>query len=296
MWAGAVALDSAIVTGLRIVFITFVAPIAQRFVEALVARGHEPVAVLGARRDRERRTPPADIVLTDESVPNGVDLLLPRDKWSIEPLVRAYEPDVVLCYGYPWKIPLAALEVPQYGSANMHPALLPRHRGPVPFAWTLREDDPHFGVTWHRMEAELDTGAILAQTSVPVEDTDTTVFDIAPKVMEAAIGLLDGVLDKLVAGDPGTPQDEAQATWAGHFEEDYATVDWSQPARAVHNQVRAWNLTFGMSDIVAPVSELDGRLVRLIRTSLTDPGDDARRVECAGGPIWVLESEPVANR
>jgi methionyl-tRNA formyltransferase len=284
------------VAGLRIVFITFVAPIAQRFVAALEELGHEPVAVLGARRSTDRPGPIADIELTDETVPKHVDLLLPRDKWSLEPLLRAYEPDVALCYGYPWKIPLAALEVPRYGSANMHPAFLPRHRGPVPFAWTLREGDSHFGVTWHRMDAELDTGAILAQDSVPVEDTDTTIFEIAPKVMEAAIGLLEGVLAKLVAGDPGTPQDDTQATWAGHFEEDYATVDWSQPARSVHNQVRAWSLTFGMSDLVAPVAELDGERVRLIRTSLTDPGAGARRLDCGDGPIWVLESEPVNDR
>jgi methionyl-tRNA formyltransferase len=113
--------------------------------------------------------------------------------------------------------------------------------------------------------------------------------------MDAAIALLDDVLARLVAGDPGTPQDDTQATWAGHFEEDYAAVDWSQPARAVHNQVRSWHLTFGMSDIVAPVADLDGESVRLIRTSLTDPGEGGRRVECGDGPIWVLESERVTN-
>ena len=59
----------------------------------------------------------------------------------------------------------------------------------------------------------------------------------------------------------------------------------------MHNQVRAWAMTFGMYDIVAPVAELDGERVKLLRTSLVDPGGDARRVECGDGPIWIVESE-----
>ena len=57
--------------------------------------------------------------------------------------------------------------------------------------------------------------------------------------------------------------------------------------------MRAWQLMFGMSGIVAPIAHLDGEQVRLVRTSLTDPGDGARRVEAGDGPLWIVESEPV---
>jgi methionyl-tRNA formyltransferase len=216
---------------------------------------------------------------------------MPTSKHEVAPLLRAYDPDVTLCWSYPWKLPQEALDVARLGSVNQHPALLPRHRGPIPFAWALREGDSHFGITWHRMDAELDTGPILAQTSIPIEDTDCTILDVAPRLAPAALGLLPRVFERLEAGDPGDPQPEEGASWAGHFDEDYAEVDWSQPARVVHNQVRAWNFTFGLSDLVAPVAELDGERVRLIRTSLTDPGDGARRVECGDGPIWIVEQE-----
>ena len=83
-------------------------------------------------------------------------------------------------------------------------------------------------------------------------------------------------------------------TWAGHFTDDeYARVDWSHTARQIHNQVRAWHLTFSMSGLRAPVAELDGEQVVLLQTRLTDPGDGARRVECGDGPIWVVAPEPV---
>ena len=284
--------------GLRIVVITMVAPLAQGLVGAVRELGHEPIAVMGARRPPDKPQPEhlEWLLLTDKTAPTGVDVILPADKLRLEPLLRVYEPDVALCYGYPWKIPLGALTVPRYGSANHHPALLPRHRGPIPFAWAFREGDSEFGITWHRMDAELDTGNILAQSTVPLLDTDTVIMDFAPRIAEVAFGLLPTVLDKLVAGDPGEPQDDSKASWAGHFEEDYAPVDFSRSAREVHNQVRAWSLTFDMSEIIGPVAELDGEQRKLLRTSLTEPEEgEARRVECGDGPLWIVESEPVPS-
>jgi methionyl-tRNA formyltransferase len=285
--------------GLRIVLVSNVPPITERMVPVLRDLGHEVPGLVASRRPRDWPAAPAgDLRMSDESAPAGLDLLFAKDKHSVEALLAAYEPDLMLCWGFPWKLPQAALDVPRLGSVNCHPGPLPRHRGPVPFAWTLRCGDSHYGTTWHRMDAELDTGAILAQATVPVEDTDTTIFDIGPRIGAAAIGLLPEVLAKVVAGDPGEPQDESLATWAGHFEDDeYAVVDWSQPARAIHDQVRAWWLTFNLSGIVAPRAVLGkGERVRLVRTSLTDPGGGAgRRVECGDGPLWILESEPLAE-
>jgi methionyl-tRNA formyltransferase len=274
----------------RIVAICTIRPIADALVGALRDLGHEPVAVLAPRRKTEQEEL---LRLTDASAPPGVDLLFARDKRSIEPLVRAYEPDLTLCWGFPWKIPQAALDVPRLGSINQHPALLPRHRGPIPLAWALRDGDREWGVTWHRMDAELDTGRLLAQTTVPIDDDDVDIAEFGPKLIRAALELLPPVLARVAAGDPGEPQPAEGVTWAGHFEDDdYALVDWSQPARQIHNQVRAWHLTFGLSGLVAPVAELNGERLVLLQTRLTDPGGGARRVECRDGPIWLVASKP----
>ena len=198
-----------------------------------------------------------------------------------------------MCWGFPWKLPQGALDVARLGSINQHPALLPRHRGPIPFAWTLRDGDTDWGFTWHRMDAELDTGNILAQGRSPVRDDDCDIAEFGPRLLEQAIALLPQALDRVAAGDPGDPQPEEGATWAGHFEDDdYVRIDWSQPARQIHNQVRAWQLTFGHSKLRAPLATLDGGEVVVLQTRLTDPGAGAVRVECGDGPIWVVANEP----
>ena len=93
--------------------------------------------------------------------------------------------------------------MPRLGSINLHPALLPRHRGPIPLAWALREGDAEWGSTWHRMDAELDTGNVLVQTTVPIEDDDVDIaeFGPAPRRRGEILARSSGR-----AGDPGDPQ------------------------------------------------------------------------------------------
>ncbi len=276
--------------GWRIAVISTVPPVADLLVSALRDLGHEPVAVISARRDRPVPDRPE---LSDSTAPPGVDVLIARDKSSMEPLLRACRPDLAVCWGFPWRIPLAALEVPRLGSINCHPALLPRHRGPIPMAWSFRDGDGHFGVTWHRMDADLDTGGILAQATVPMEDDDFEIDVVGPRMARIALDLLPGVLERVAAGDPGEPQPADGVTWAGHFGEDYVEVDWTKPARAIHDQVRAWAFTFNLRELVGPIADLEGRRVRLTRTSLAKPGDDAIMVETGDGPIWVVDYEPL---
>jgi methionyl-tRNA formyltransferase len=280
--------------GHRIVVISAVLPVAEPLIAHLRELGHDPVVWLLARRAPDRPVPPWGEV-TDETAPAGVSVLLARDKDAVTPLLRGFEPDVVLCWGFSWKLPQEALDVARLGAVNHHPALLPRHRGPIPLAWAMREGDGEFGLTWHRMDAEYDTGPILAQTTVPIEDDDTTIEVIGPKLIQGALGLLPRVFERLEAGDPGDPQSSEGVSWAGLFGADYAAVDWSQPARAIHNQVRAWHLTFGTCPVEGPIAELDGERVKLLRTSLTDPGDGSRAVECGEGQIWIVESEPATG-
>jgi len=275
----------------RIVFISTVPPVVQSFVPLLRELGHEPVAVISARR---RRPVPERPSISDETVPAELDIHVPNHRRAVEPILRVHRPDLVITWGYPWRIPASALAIPRLGGINLHPALLPRHRGPIPLAWAIRDGDAAFGVTWHRMDDRFDTGPILAQASVPILATDTSIGEVGPRLGAAAASLLPRVLERLAADDPGDAQSEEGATWAGFFEEDYAAVDWSESAEAIHRQVRAWQLAMGTGPVVGPVVELDGVRRRLTRTSLEEPAEGGRREVCGDGrPLWILETEPM---
>lgn len=274
----------------RVVLITVVPAVAQGYVEIVRALGHEPVAVISARR-RRAGTPQLPLVeAMAAGGPDGVDLVFPESKRSLAPLLRAYEPDLALCTGYPWLVPAEAIAVPPLGIVNGHPSLLPRYRGPFPVAWAVRNGETEIGFTYHLMDEAFDTGPVLAQARIPLDD-DETWEGLQGKLAESSPGLLAEVFDRLARGDRGTVQD-GEGEYQSGFEDGYRYVDPTHTAAEVHRQTRAWSFMPPVVPDPGPIFEQNGTRSRLVRTSLTEAAG-ADRLECADGPLWVLESTPV---
>jgi methionyl-tRNA formyltransferase len=218
--------------------------------------------------------------------PPELDVLFAATKHSIAGLLRGYEPDVALCTGFPWRITAEAIGVPKHGIVNGHPSLLPRYRGPFPIAWAVRNGETEIGLTYHLMDAEFDTGNVLAQTPMPLadDDTDATLFELFPAL---AAQLLPVVFERLARGDPGEPQEGGE--YQSSFEDDYRFVDVTQTVAEVHRQTRAWSFIPPIVPDVGPILERDGTRVRLVRTSLTEVAG-AEELACADGPLWIVES------
>jgi methionyl-tRNA formyltransferase len=286
----------------RVVIISMAPKAVGGYAQLLQALGHETAGVLTMRNSRRLEAVPQVI----ENTPVGIDTVVVGSKERVAPLLRSYEPDLALCSGFGWKLDAEALAVPRLGIVNGHPSLLPRWRGPNPFAWTLRSGDAELGFTFHLMDEGFDTGPILAQGSVPLtaDDSMSTLFERLP---ELAGRLLPKALARIEAGDRGDPQPDEGATYAPRFEDDYAEIDWRRPAREVHNQVRSWFLPT-VSGIMGPLTTLDGERVRVLETKLVDaeassePGtilerdDEGLLVACGDGAIRVLRTEPATSK
>jgi methionyl-tRNA formyltransferase len=281
--------NAALAGGWRIAVISGLTPVVQQMVARLRALGHEPFVWL--RHPPSTGTVPSWARVDADTVPAGVNLRFVADGLDLADVLCRLDPDLVICWGFPWKLPQQALDIARLGTVNQHLSCLPRHRGPHPLAWAVREGDSVFGVTWHRMDASFDTGPILAQDTVPIDDGDCTIEDVEPKLTRAGLDLLPGMLARVAAGDQGEPQSTEQATWAGAFTKDYAYVDWARSPKEIHNQVRAWRLVFKPMSVGGPFATLDGRRVKLLRTSLIDPGDSAPMIECGNGRLWIIESD-----
>ena len=153
---------------LRVVIVTRISAVLAGFDAVVRATGNEPVAFL-TLRDHDGRY--GDVPGLGELVMSAapeLDVLLPARRSTVAPLLASVQPDLVVCAGFPWKIPPDALGVPGLGWLNGHPSLLPWHRGPQPIAWAIREGDEEIGFTFHRMDTELDTGPIFAQRRFPL--------------------------------------------------------------------------------------------------------------------------------
>jgi methionyl-tRNA formyltransferase len=217
-----------------------------------------------------------------EDVPAGIDLLLPASPRALSALLSAYRPDVLLVFGFNWRLPPDALAVPKLGVLNVHPSALPKYRGPSPVLWAIRNGDPHLGLTVHRMTERIDAGPVVAQVEdLPLPDTVTSQ-DVWELIKSALPELINRALDRAVHGDPGSPQDEDQATYAGFPPPDWYTVTWQGSRHSLHNQVR---LLRYMCRGETAVLELEGDTLRVQGTSLTNDG--GLRIDCEDGPLWV---------
>ena len=248
----------------------------------LRALGHEPVALL-APRSSSGPPPPRSWSSPTRPCRTGSTSLCPRRvRDRTAPPFLCPRPDALL--GLPVEDPQAALDVPRLGSIDLHPALLPRHRGPIRSPGrcaTATLSGGRRGTAWTRSSTR---ATCSCRGRCRSRTTMSTSRSSAPSCGRARSSCLPRALERVAAGDPGRPAAHGGRDWAGHFEDDdYVRIDWSHPARSIHNQVRAWRLTFGMSGLRAPIAELDGEEVVVLQTRLTDPGGGARRVDAATG-------------
>jgi methionyl-tRNA formyltransferase len=274
---------------LRAVIVTRILPVALGFDAVLRGAGHEPVGLLTIRDTKNRYGPEFTLEGLLGGLPPELDVVLPSSRSRMAPLLASLRPDLVVCMGFPWKVPADALAVPPLGWLNGHPSLLPRHRGPVPIAWAIRNGDTDVGITFHRMDAELDTGPILAQASFPLgEYTVPNEFyeRMGPVVMET----LATALERIAAGDEGAPQSEG-GEYESFLTDEDAWLDASRPAVELHRLVWAWRYTIPVGELRGSLVELDGETVRVLASSLTEVAG-ARRLDCADAPLWLVEVEP----
>jgi methionyl-tRNA formyltransferase len=113
--------------------------------------------------------------------------------------IRAARPDLLVSCHFDQIFAAETLALAPGGGLNLHPSLLPRHRGPVPSIWALAEPEPRFGVTIHRLVPRIDAGAILAQREVPLPP-GTTASAAARALHLAGVPLLDEALRSPGAG------------------------------------------------------------------------------------------------
>lgn len=276
---------------MRIVIVTRVLPIALGFHAAIREAGHEPVALLTIR-DPERRYGDVDLAALVDTVPSGVDVLLASKRPSIAPLLRSLHPDLAVCMGMPWKVPPDALSVPQGGWLNGHPSLLPLHRGPVPISWAIRAGDEDVGISFHFMDEQLDTGPILAQRRMPLGDfvePDAFYARMGPLVMDA----LGDALEKIEAGEPGTPQGEG-GSYEPFFGEEDVRLDPSRSALEMHRLAWAWRYGIALHTEKGLLVDVGDETVRILESSL-DEVAGAPRVDCADAPLWLVRMEPLVE-
>jgi methionyl-tRNA formyltransferase len=183
--------------------------------------------------------------------------------------ITALRPDLGVLADYGQIIPSALLDRPAHGILNLHPSLLPRHRGATPIPATVAAGDSEGGISIIRMDPGIDTGPIVASRRWPLDGTEHAT-DLEAKAAAAGAALLQEIVGAWLDGElPLREQGSEGATVTRPFRREDARLDPSRPARELERHVRAnapWPGSFVDTDL--------GR-VAVLAASVADtrPGD-----------------------
>ena len=268
---------------MRVVFMgtpDFAVPSLQKLLDA----GFEVCAVYTQPdkpkgRGHKLQAPPVKELALRHEIPVFQPASLRKEEVQQE--LQSFQPDVIVVVAYGKILPKAVLDLPRLGCINVHGSLLPKYRGAAPIQWTVINGDGTGGVTTMFMGEGLDTGDMLlkAETPVGAEETAGQLFD---RLKDLGADLLLETLEKLERGKlTPVPQNEEDATHAPMLSKDLSVIDWSKPARELHDLIR------GLNPWPSAYSYLDGKKLKIHASRVAEGSGEAGKAFSKDGNLLV---------
>ncbi len=264
---------------------------------ALIEAGEEVVGVITQPDKPKGRgytlTPPPVKVYAEE---RGIPVFQPErvKDGSFDDTLRSLEPDVCVVAAYGKILPQSMLDIPKHGCFNIHGSLLPEYRGAAPMQRAIIDGKAVTGVTIQQMAAGMDTGDILVirETEIGENDNFEDIHDRlgvlgAEAILEAIAQLREGKLSPV-------SQDDSLATYAAKIEKADCLLDFSRPARQLHDQIR------GMSPFPLAFTRLpSGSMLKVTESRIIDEDsegeagkvislDDGIEIQCGKGRLRLV--------
>jgi len=185
-------------------------------------------------------TPPA---VKTAALDYGLPVFQPpglRRPEAVEELT-SLKPDVIVVCAFGVILRQPVLDIPAKGVLNVHPSLLPRHRGASPIAAAILAGDEQTGVTIMLIDPGMDSGPILSQRAIAISPWDTG-GSLGERLAEVGAELLLEVLPRWLADEiEPQPQDDSLATQCSLLSKEAGAIDWNLPAIDIWRRVRAFN-------------------------------------------------------
>ena len=268
---------------------------AKAHLEALIDSGQNVTAVISQPdkpkgRKKILTAPP----VKELALQKGIDVYQPETlkNGAIEDILKKHSPDILVVVAYGKILPEYVLSYPKYGCINVHGSLLPKYRGASPVQTAIIEGESETGVTVMYMDKGMDTGDIILKETckIEIDDDQTALFSRLEKVgCSALLKALSQIENGTAAREK---QDDSKATYAHMLTAETGRIDWSKPAKAVHDLVRGtypWPSAFAF---------IGGKKIKITKTETAEgegePGTvlsedkTGLKVACGSGAVRIL--------
>jgi methionyl-tRNA formyltransferase len=208
--------------------------------QALIANGYEVAAIVAAQapigQSRQQRQLEIEAIAQQNSIP----LLTPTDLTAASHQLANFDAEAAVLIAYGKIVPEAILGLFSRGIINIHPSLLPLHRGSAPIENVILNSEAQTGVSLIHLSAKMDAGPIYAQKTVTLNGSETKQ-SLADQLSTIGTGMVLEYLPKVLDGSlTPTPQNEPDATYDRHITKADSKLDWNKPAVRLEREVRAY--------------------------------------------------------
>ncbi|PIE52356.1 methionyl-tRNA formyltransferase [Candidatus Fermentibacteria bacterium] len=250
-------------------------------VAAVVSRPDRP-----AGRGRKLRKPP----VAEKALELGLNLLQPEKLKGIQELVEELAPEVMVSASYGGWLPEWFLKLSPFGVVNIHPSLLPRHRGAAPVIRAVLQGDSETGVCFMLTDNGWDTGDVIRCVTLPVP-VNTTAGELENILAVKAAEEIPGVLRKYLSGELQPQPQAGEESYAEKISAEEAQIDWTLDSRQIVRQIMAFNPVPGARTVHC------GRVVKIYRAVHSDmsgtPGEviglSPPAIACGTGAVEIHE-------
>ncbi len=249
--------------------------------EKLIANLYEPVLVITSPdkpvgRRQEMTPPPVKITAQKYNIPVEQPIKIS----SILYKVLSIKPDIIITAAYGQIIPKNILDIPKYGSLNVHPSLLPKYRGSSPIQSAILEGERETGVSIMLMDEKMDHGKIVSSVKYQVSSIDTCK-SLSEKLANAGANLLLKTIPSWIKGEiKAKDQNHEEATFTKILKKEDGEIDWNESPEKIDRKIRAYNPWPGAFTFV----QKNGKVLRvkILKAELSEGNLTIKKVQPEG--------------
>ncbi len=222
---------------------------AEESLKAIYNAGHNILAVVTnpdkpKGRGMKKASSPVKIFAEEKNIPIFQPQKVRNNEEFIEE-IKKLNPEVLCVVAYGKILPKELLEIPKYGSINVHASLLPKYRGAAPIQWAILNGDEKTGITTMYMDEGMDTGDIILKQEIKIEENETT-GELWDKLKIIGGKLLVKTLEEIKNGTAPRIKQGENYTLAPMLDKKMAQINWEeQNAKQIKNLVRGLNPIIG---------------------------------------------------
>jgi methionyl-tRNA formyltransferase len=171
---------------------------------------------------------------------HGIPVLMPAKLKDILPELKSYNAVAGVLVAYGKIVPESVIEIFPVGIVNIHPSLLPLHRGPTPLESVILDGSSKTGVSLMQLSKEMDAGKVYAYSEVELGGTESKQ-QLADELIEIGSEMLVATLPRIISGEiMGVPQDDSSATYDKLISKEDGILEWHKSAERLEREIRAY--------------------------------------------------------